>query len=225
MINDQSQYPIFSVSEDLEKILQSIRNKDANEDDNKDKEDVYVNIMEYDIELLYLKYLNNLRDYYKNRFDNAIQDSMNFNVWRDIENELLSELNIAIRSSTPISMVDKWNSYSSSIIQELRQDIDDAINLVITNNIDENNNNYNSDNNGFTNNNNNKDRKGINKFRHQSQMKMKSWLSTKWGRRTKWVATRALLFGFNMIQFEWQRRQKVRQCDLRLAEVPEFPLL
>lgn len=218
MINDYSQYPIFSVSEDLEKVLQSLRDKNGNNTNR--------NIMEYDIELLYLKYLNNLRDYYKDRFDIAIKgNSMNFNMWRNLEKELLTELNIAIRSSTPISMVDKWSSYSSSIIQELRQDIDDTINLITTNIND----NYGSsaglgsqeDNNNY----NNYDNKGLNKFKYETRMRIRSWLQTKWGKRTKWITTRALLFGFNMLQFEWQRKQKVRQCDLRLAEIPEFPLL
>jgi len=189
--------PLFSFAKDLQAVLE-----DERSDSSGDSMEVGGGPDETDAKILYGRYIESLKLHYWDRFMYQCQMDPGCNL-EEAKRDSMSEFNVAASRSAPASRIDTWTHADFS--DELESDIDafterardlgEQIGLAA-------------------------DLPPLSRWDRLLPM-----LQPKWRRRVKWFSTKAALLTLNMVQFEWARRQSVRNTEKRLAEVPEFPLL
>jgi hypothetical protein len=190
--------PLFSFAKDLQAVL---------EDERSDPSGNTIKIGgrpdETDAKILYGRYIESLKLYYWDRFMYQCQMDPGCNL-EEAKQDSMSEFNVAASRSTPASYTETWTHADFS--DELESDIDAFIERA-------------------------RDLGEQSGLAAADLPPLSRWdrllpmLQPKWRRRVNWFSTKAALLALNMVQFEWARRQAVRNTEKRLAEVPEFPLL
>ena len=202
-VNIGTDVPIFTFQRDMELALQHL-------------DDGNGNIDEIDAKILYGRYIELLKRYYYERFLLGMRDP-GCDV-QEIKQHSLSEFNVAAAKSTPASRTDSW-AYGDYLC-ELETDIDSCIDSLaeeVAGPLDVEGREVVNGRMGFFAENNDPCRRRLDRYMF--------WIQPKWRRRLRWVGSKVALLALNMAQFEWARRQSVRNAEKRLAEVPEFPLL
>jgi hypothetical protein len=218
-IEERTSFPLFSFKEDVSKLIEDLKEGNYSRVVSSGDEEVIPD--ETDLKILYIRYIESLKQYYWERFVQQGQEA-GCNL-QQAKRNALSEFSVAASKSTPTERVGAWNYMD--YMEELETDIDSVLTTVAEA----------ADDQGIS----LADlgdekqpqgsikcgKRAISRAAGRFAGRYLAWIEPKRRRRLKWVGSKAALLALNMAQFEWGRRQSVRRAEKRLAEVPEFPLL
>ena len=154
-------------------------------------------------ELVFNDYVDKLRDHYFNVFQECVENENQVNDLKERMTWCGNECNVAMSSATPESDLCKSWSFQGSL---------EELNIDMMSLIDSRSPIYSG-------------KEAVEDSKTHRLSRLPFHLPHRLKRRSRWVASQALLLLLNFLQSEWNRRSTRNLAAKRWADVPGFPVL